>query len=250
VANEIWETTHDLISMAKVNWRVIITKCGPMDQQEMDFWIALAQTESKASITLTLMTVDTRPSLQLLPPVTKIPLTAASVFYSTPVSTPIATPEQNGNPTTPVSAAPPTVLPMTPGGAGGVAGGAADNTMVDIDADATLVDMADTTWGVVASHRFNNSTSFLDLNSALVSGYLIKRGGPRLDDPPSVMEVSIIHSEGNARVYETLLREMLTHFRNLGTLARARGVTDRETDVRPWHVAAAEKGVNMLYQLL
>ena len=64
------------------------------------------------------------------------------------------------------------------------------------------------------------------------------------------MEVNIVHSEGNPRVYELLLREMLTYFRGLGTLARARSVVDRETDVRPWHVAAAEKGVHALYHLM
>lgn len=243
VAHEIWETTHDLISMWKVHWRVIITKCGPMDQQEIDFWIGLAQTESKASISLTLVTVDTNPSLQLIPPTVKLPATASSVFYTTPVSTPqasIVSPEQSGNPPTPMGG-PAGTSATTPGG---------DNNATEADAEATLVDITDTTWGAVVSHRLNNSASLLELNPSLASGYLIKRGGPRIEDPPIAMEVNIIHSEGNPRVYEALLREMLTYFRGLGTLARARSVVDRETDVRPWHVAAAEKGAHALYQLM
>jgi len=78
----------------------------------------------------------------------------------------------------------------------------------------------------------------------------IGRGGPRVEDAPAIMEVNVVHSEGNPRVYDLLLREMLSYFRGLGTLARARGAVDRETDVRPWHVAAAEKGVRALYHLM
>jgi mediator of RNA polymerase II transcription subunit 13 len=71
------------------------------------------------------------------------------------------------------------------------------------------------------------------------------------EDPPVAMEVNVIHSEtNNPRAYEALLREMLNYFRGLGTLARVRGMVDRDTDVRPWHVAAAEKGVRALYQLM
>ncbi|KAJ9151155.1 Mediator of RNA polymerase II transcription subunit 13 [Pleurostoma richardsiae] len=249
VAHEIWETTHDLISVWKVHWRVIITKCGPMDQQEIDFWIALGQTESKASVSLTLMTVDTNPSLQLIPPAVKIPTNVQSVFYSTPVSTPqasIVSPEQSGTPATPMGAATTAPNATTPGG--GAGGGA--ETGAEADPEATLVDVTDTTWGAVVSHRLNSSASLVELNPALVSGYLVKRGGTRPEDPPVVMEVNILHSEGHARLYEALLREMLTYFRGLGTLARARGLVDRETDVRPWHVAAAEKGVQALYQLM
>lgn len=249
VAHEIWDTTYDLISIWKVHWRVIVTKCGPMDPQEADLWINLAQNaqnEQKVSVTLMLMTVDTNPSLQLIPPSAKIPLTTPSVFYTTPVSTPqpsIVSPDQSGNPPT----------PMAGGGSGGVSvttpGGEGAAT-ADLDADTTLVDVTDATWGVVASHRLNNSTSLTELNPALASGYLIKRCGSRPEDAPVAMEVNIVHTEGAPRAYEPLLREMLIYFRGLGTLARARGIVKRETDVRPWHVAAAEKAVQALGQLM
>lgn len=52
------------------------------------------------------------------------------------------------------------------------------------------------------------------------------------------------------RAYEPLLRDVLAQFRALGSLARARGVADREVDARPWHIAAAEKGVRALYLLM
>lgn len=241
VAYEIWTTTHDLTSVWKVHWRIIITKVGTMDQQEINDWITLAQTEIKSSVTLTLLTVDTNPSLQLIPAISKVSVSAQSSFYSTPVSTPqpsMTSPEQLGNPPTPKGG------PTSAGTPG------ADNNAPDADSDASLVDVTDTTWGAIASHRFNASYSLTDPSPALISGYLIKRSGSSVDDPPAVMEVNVMHCEGNPRVHELLLREMLSVFRGLGTISRARSVTEKEGDVRPWHVAAVEKGVRALYQLM
>ncbi|PKS11409.1 hypothetical protein jhhlp_003172 [Lomentospora prolificans] len=237
VALEIWETTHDLMSTWKVHWRIVITKCGPMDADEMEFWTGLAQTESKARVSLVLMTVDTSPSLQLLPPAIRLNPSMSVSFYTTPASTPqasILSPEQSGNPATPANAPTPSDANATDG----------------TSADGILVDVMDQSWGCVLGHRLNNSTSPTEINPALFSGYLIKRGGTKAEDPPVVMEVNVIYSDGSPRQHEGLLREMLGHFRALGTLARVRGVTDKETDVRPWHVAAAEKGVRALYLLM
>lgn len=241
IAHEIWTTTHDLTSIWKVHWRIIITKVGPMDQQEINDWMTLAQTEIKSSVSLALLTVETNPSLQLVPTIPKVSMTSQSAFYSTPVSTPqpsMASPEQFGNPPTPKGA--PTSA-STPG---------AETNTTEIDADASLVDVTDTTWGAIASHRLNTSYSLTDPSPALISGYLIKRNGSSADDPPTVMEVNVVHCEGNPRMHEMLLREMLSVFRGLGTVARARSVTEKEGDVRPWHVAAVEKGVQALYQLM
>ncbi|PHH90596.1 hypothetical protein CDD83_3202 [Cordyceps sp. RAO-2017] len=240
VAHEIWESTLDLISVWKVHWRVVITKCGPMDQQEIDFWADLARTEIKASVTMILMTVDTNPSLQLIPPVVKLPPPTAPLF-ATPVSTPqpsIVSPEQSGTPATPARDANATAA--TPG---------ADGTG-ESEYEAVLSDVTDQTWGAVVGHRLNNSLSVVEVHPALASGYLIKRTGSRVEDAPALMEVNLVHTDASPRAYEPLLREMLSYFRGLGTLARARGVVQRETDVRPWHVAAAEKGVRALYLLM
>ncbi|KAI1118434.1 mediator complex subunit 13 C-terminal-domain-containing protein [Nemania sp. NC0429] len=243
VIHEIWSTTRELISSWKVSWRIIVAKCGVMDAHEIELWSSLVQADAKSSASLTLITVDTEPSLQLLPPATKIPNSAISAFYTTPGSTPqgaVVSPEQSGNAATPFRDGT-TASGQTPGG---------DNNATDSDADAALTDITDQTWGVVLSHRLHTSASSTDLNPALVSGYLVKRGGPRVEDPPIMMEVNIVHSEGNPRAYEGLLREMLTYYRGLGTLARARGMVDKDTDIRPWHIAAAEKGVRALYMLM
>ncbi|KXJ96713.1 mediator complex subunit 13 C-terminal-domain-containing protein [Microdochium bolleyi] len=244
VAQEIWETTRELMTTWKIHWRIMLVKCGVMDQHEIDIWSGLAQGDSRVTASLTLITVETDPSLQILPPPSKVPSTAPTAFYTTPVSTPqagIVSPEQSGNPPTPMRDSAATSAP-TPGGGG-------DGT-TDFDADATLVDVTDQTWGAVLAHRLNNSTSATDLNPALVSGYLVKRSGPRGEDPPAVMEVNLVYTDNNPRAYEALMRELLTYYRGLTTLARARGVVERTVDTRPWHVAAAEKAVRTLYMAM
>lgn len=238
---EIWATTLTMMSIWKVHWRVIVTKSGPMDQREVEWWQTASKLDDKASFTMVLMTVDTNPSLQLIPPTVKIPHTATSAFYSTPVSTPqasIVSPEQTTTPAT----------PMRDNNAPGATPGA--ESAGEADGDSFLIDATDQTWGAVVGHRLGNSTTLLEVRPALVSGYLIKRTGTRIEDPPVVMEVNLVHTEATPRAYEPLLREMLCYFRGLGTLARARGVVDREMDVRPWHIAAAEKGVRALHLLL
>ena len=199
----------------------------------MEFWTGLAQTESKAKVSLVLVAVDTSPSLQLIPPAVRVSPGAAAALNSTPASTPqpsILSPEQSGNPPTPASA-------PTPGDA------TAESS------DGVLVDTLDQTWGCVLSHRLSNSTAPAPLEPSLFSGYLVKRGGTGAEDPPVAMEVNLLYSDGNPRHHEGLLREMLGHFRALGTLGRVRGVSG-VADVRPWHVAAAEKGVRALYLLM
>ncbi|KAJ4263871.1 hypothetical protein NW762_005908 [Fusarium torreyae] len=238
---EIWATTLTMISVWKVHWRVIVTKSGPMDQKEVEWWQAASTLDDKYSFTMILMSVDTNPSLQLVPPIVKIPHAATSAFYSTPVSTPqanIVSPEQTTTPATPMRDA--STLAATPGA----------ESAAEADADSFLIDATDQTWGAIVGHRLGNSTTLLEVRPSLASGYLIKRTGTRLEDPPAVMEVNLVHTEATPRAYEPLLREMLCYFRGLGTLARARGVVDRETDVRPWHIAAAEKGVRALHLLL
>ncbi|EHK44246.1 hypothetical protein TRIATDRAFT_223394 [Trichoderma atroviride IMI 206040] len=239
IANEIWETTLELMSSWRVLWRVIITKCGPMPQHEVDFWVDLARTEIHAKVTLVLLTVDSNPSLQLLPPAIKLPAPVAALH------TPVSTPQPSMQSPEPVA------TPATPAANAAAATPSNDGTgTAETESDEILVDVSDQTWGAITGHRLSNSSSILEVQLSLMSGYLIKRTGLRLEDPPVVMEVNLIYTETTPRVHEPLLREMLGYFRGLGTLARARGVVDKEGDVRPWHVAAAEKAVRALYLLM
>ncbi|KAM3505902.1 hypothetical protein MY10362_002692 [Beauveria mimosiformis] len=240
VAHEIWQTTVELISSWKVHYRIIMTKCGPTDEGEIDFWVDLARTEMHASVTMIVMTVETNPSLQLVPAPVRMSLQPLSI-YTTPVSTPqanIVSPEASAAPATPARDTAGAVA--TPGG----------ESNGDAEVDSVLADVMDQTWGAIVNHRLNNTVGTTSIQPALISGYLIKRTGPKAEDVPSIMEVNLVYTEASARTYEPLLREMLSYFRGLGTLARARGVVDRVTDVRPWHVAAAEKALRALYILM
>ncbi|RDL37078.1 uncharacterized protein BP5553_04511 [Venustampulla echinocandica] len=241
VAHEIWETTLDFISSKKIHWRIMIARVGVMDPSEVDFWTGLAATESDAHINLTLIAVQTDPSLRLLPPSVTLTISGNGPQAVTPVSTPQSVPSimSPDNSTTPARE---TANAATPGDA-----------PVEPDRDARLIDYTDQSWGAVLSHRLNNSNSLLELNPALISGYLIKRGGTYSDDTPIVIEVNIVHSEvvGNPRTFhESLLREILGYYRGLATLARVRGMVDPVKDGRPWHIAAAEKAVKTLYMLM
>jgi len=245
VANEIWETTLDVISSKKIHWRIMITRVGVMDPSEIDFWIGLAATEQAVQVNLTLITVQTDPSLRLLP--TCIALSPPNSNVTQAVITPVSTPQASQ-----VSIVSPETASTPARDAAGNAPTPADNT-VEPEGDARLIDYTDQSWGAILAHRLNNSNSLLELNPALISGYLMKRGGTNSDDPPIVMEVNIVHSEvvGNPRTFhEGLLREILGYYRGLGTLARVRGVVDAVKDVRPWHIAAAEKAVKALYMLM
>lgn len=246
VANEIWKTTLDFISHKKIHWRIMIARVGVMHPSEQEFWTGPAATESEAQVSLTLITVQTDPSLRLLPaPVTLVLNGSNAQSVITPVSTPqasqtsIISPDNASTPTQNNPSAPTAGTPGEP--------------PLEPDTDARLIDFTDQSWGAVLSHRLNNSNSLLELNPALISGYLIKRGGNNIDDAPIVIEVNIVYSEvvGNPRTFhESLLKEVLGYYRGLSTLARVRGVVDGVRDGRPWHVAAVEKAVKALYVLM
>ncbi|OBT85638.1 hypothetical protein VE02_05780 [Pseudogymnoascus sp. 03VT05] len=237
IAHEIWETTLDIIASKKIHWRIIIAKCGVMEAQDVRFWKGLSETERSAQISLTLLSVDTQPALQLLPPSLSIPastLAAQSTFYTTPVSTPqpasILSPDQSGGT--------PTATPTDGTGE------------LKIEPDATLIDLTNQTYGAVLAHRVNNSSNPLEVRPTAISGFLIKRTGASSSDVPAIMEVNIVWTDINPRLTENPLKEILAWYSGLATLARARGIVDPVKDTRPWHIAAAEKAVRLLYLLM
>ncbi|CAK7271530.1 hypothetical protein SEPCBS57363_004668 [Sporothrix epigloea] len=309
VAQEIWTNTCAIVSNLKVHWRAIIAKCGQMEPEEIIIWTELAKAEMRASMSLTLVAVNTRPALELLPPVVTVNpsvlshlsiLTSAAAGAPTPQASSVFSPEQSGNPMTPAGSlanpatpavATPTggaATPATPGATLGksaapgapnspavpqtpassaaaastatptavnadtdasaklAAAGADPSTVVDIDGNVALVDITDNTWIAVAAHRLNTASTWIGLRPALVSGLLIKRGGISRDDAPVVLEVNVVYVDAKHRANDALLRDILTSYRSLGTLARVRGILDGERDARPWHVAAAERAARAL----
>lgn len=191
------------------------------------------------------------------------PTPAAAASFTTPVSTPqpnTNSPDQYGGP-----AATPGANASTPGGGGG------GEPPPELDPDAVLVDPADETWMVTLNHRLPNARSVNELRPALSSGLLVKRGhsgtgregeGPD-DERPSTLGVNLllhipfIGSQGAQQQQQqhqrashdptTLLKEIMTAYRGLGTLACLRGVVpDPIRNVAPWHLAVAEKAQRTL----
>lgn len=243
IANEIWATTMEYIASKRIHWRLMIVRVGSMDYGEMSIWTRLANHESDSKVSLTLITVRPEPSLCLLPnPTTLVPNVNPPQSVLTPASTPQPTQtnfSSQDNVSTPTKEAQNASTPI--------------ETQAELDNDMYLVDCTDQAWGAVLSHRLNSSNSLLEINPALISGYLIKRGGTSPENAPVLMEVNIVHSDvvGNPRTFhESLLKEVLTYYRGLGTLAKVRGIIDPVGDCRPWHVAAVEKAVRALYILM
>ncbi|CAG8975692.1 hypothetical protein HYALB_00007896 [Hymenoscyphus albidus] len=232
VANEIWETTLDFISSKNIHWRIMIARIGVMELSEVDIWTELAARDSTAQINLTLLTVQTEPSLRLLSPPATLPTAREATQTTTPVSTPqgtsVLSPETSTTPN----------QNTAPGEA----------SILDPDPSTRLLMLSDQTHGLLLSHRLSNSRTPLIPNPALISGYLVKHSTPT----PILIEVNIVHNEvaGNPRTYyEGLLREVLGMYAGLGTLSRARGATS-VGDARPWHIAAAERAVKVLHALM
>ncbi|KAI9770655.1 MAG: mediator of RNA polymerase II transcription subunit 13 [Geoglossum umbratile] len=243
VAKEIWETTLEITEIRKVHWRLMLVKAGVMGREEIDMWTALSNQPTNNNLTtLTLIAVDTCPSLSLhcgLSPFVPSSFNPQAAMYTTPVSTPqpsTQSPDQFGTTATPAT---PSGSAPTPGAAT-TSSAAAPEAPLELDTDATLVDLSDETWGVILSHRLQDSHSITRFHPALASGYLVKRTGStrEREDPPVVMSVNLLHAQ---RTLEPLLREILGMYRDLGTLARLKGVVDPVKSVVPWHVAAAVK---------
>lgn len=247
IANEIWQMTMDIIGSKRSHHRIFVAKVGAMDSSEVDVWRAFLTAELQPSVTLTLITVQTRPTLQLLPDIDSMSR-EVSTEYDTIKS---------------VAASQSTALsPKSPAAADSEMNSnkafqrmidTAGETAAEFDGNSRLVDLTDQTWGAVLSHRLNNSLRPHQNDPTLASGYLVKRSGLDALDAMLLLEVSIVYSEvvGNPRTFhDVLLREILASYRGLATLARARGMVDATKDTRPWHIAAVEKAVKALYIMM
>lgn len=131
-------------------------------------------------------------------------------------------------------------------------------SVLDADPSAHLIDMTDESWAIILPRRLNVSASNLRIHRALASGYLMRRSSVVDADPPALCEVNLLFSRGasphqgqghahgqeDEQVrHDAVLREVLGMYRNLATLAVARGVvggSGRE-GVLPWHVASARR---------
>ncbi|CRG84467.1 Mediator of RNA polymerase II transcription subunit 13 [Talaromyces islandicus] len=242
VRQEIWETTKDIMERTQTRSKVFLVRTEPIDQEEAEAWNGLAAryNQSKAMpVELTLLSVNITPGLHLQLPAAPISTNMINPPASTPVATPyggVSSPDQFGVGTPasggqgPMNAVTPTDL----------------SASAEPDSDALLIDAHDESWAVILSHRLNNSTYITEYRPALVSGYLLRRKGVNDSQGVAAMSVSLIHTSRPSGAYETVLREALNSYRDLATLARAKGTLAVQHNTLPWHIATAVKGQEFL----
>ncbi len=183
----------------------------------------------KSSIRSSLFTLDLTPMLDF-------PLQFLEVGELDIAATSLATPDDTpqANPPSPDVSG----LGSTPGGATQISTPQPNTAFGDHDGDARLIDIADQTWGVVTKTRVDDLCIASDHCPALACGYLVKRAGPRDEDGLVRMGVNVIHGKTPQK---PLLNAMLGWYRNLGLLARVRGIVDPVKSLVPYHVAATNK---------
>ncbi|KAJ5525586.1 hypothetical protein N7494_012236 [Penicillium frequentans] len=240
VRNEVWATTRHIMERFQAQWKVILVNSEPIDPDEVEAWSNLAEQQNKmrpGSMELVIVAVNTVPDLSLEPNASQITSSVLNPhFSSTPVSTPnpsvsIASPEQTGNAPTPSAAynAPtPTELSLEP------------------DSDVVLTDISDESWAVTLSHRLNSSPHVTEFRPALASGHLLRRKGIADGDGVFTMTANLIHSQRPASLHEGLLKDILGMYRDLASLARARGMRSVQGNTLPWHIATALRAQELL----
>lgn len=207
-------------------------------------WASLADQHNKlrpGSLELTILAVNTVPDLILEPPVPPISMAMLNILSSsTPVSTPnpsasVASPEQSGNAATPTSAGPAAYNAPTP-----------TEMSLETDSEAILTDICDDSWLAILSHRLNSSPHLTEFRPALSSGYLLRRKGTTDGDGVFAISVNLIYSPRPPPSHDNVLKDTLSMYRDLGCLARAKGICSVQNNTLPWHVATALRGQELL----
>jgi mediator of RNA polymerase II transcription subunit 13, fungi type len=249
VIKELWGISYDLMKKSCTKWWLIVAKDGRATPTEINDWAVLANqefaTERSSQHTLVLISVDCEPSLSLRLPPNMVKQAQGGVtqqqagLYGTPVSTPQASttsPDQT------------TMATPTPGGTALNAPTPPDHSFdPNAEIDLSLSDPVDATWSVALSHGINQAESILEARPALASGYLLKCRGVTDGDNVAGLEVNIMHAAVTSpSELQDLLKQVLSQYKDLVTLARTRGMIDPVNCVLPWHIATAIKGQQVL----
>ncbi|GAB1194947.1 hypothetical protein APSETT444_004199 [Aspergillus pseudonomiae] len=209
VRSEIWVATKDIVDRIQARWKVFVVSTEPVDQDEVDG-----------------------------KDVTKMSYTS---------STPVATPNASGNVFSPDQWG---TAPTPPSGGNAPANASTPTEpTLEAESESVLTDICDESWGVVLSHRLNNSPHLTEYRPALASGYLLRRKGDTDGDGVYAMTLNLIYTQRPSSC-ETILRETLGMYRDLGTLARARGTRTVQRNTLPWHIATAVRAQEMLSHVL
>lgn len=187
---------------------------------------------------LTVLNVNTTPDLYLEPPFLPIPMSVFNAQTSTPVATPnpsVLSPDQAANAPTPPSGA----NAPTP-----------TEASLEAESESLLTDICDESWGVILSHRLNSSPHLTEYRPALTSGYLLRRKGATDGEGLYALTVNLLYTQRPSSTHESLLREVLGMYRDLATLARARGTCAVQRSTMPWHIATALRAQELLSYVL
>ena len=169
-----------------------------------------------------------------------------------------------------------TPTPSADNASAAVSPSAGADSLPEANPDSRLIDQTDETWGVLLGIRMRTTAVLGDWSPSLISGLLVKRGesGESLESragqqmPCIAVHVACIGNNagsaassgissssaapitGTMRNYEMLLKEVLSMYRNLGTLAKVKFMNDGMGNVVPWHILAAMRGANGLDKCL
>jgi mediator of RNA polymerase II transcription subunit 13 len=249
VIKDLWDVSVGLMQKSRTKWRLVVAKEGRVASTEVNEWVVLANQDvaagQPARHTLVLLSIDPEPPLcPRLPPGTIKQVQGSagqppSGIYGTPASTPQA------STTSPDQTA---IATPTPGGTALNAATPPDHTLdPNGETDLALSDPVEATWSVILSHGTNQGDSLFEARPALASGYLLKRRGATDADHVVALEVNLLHvTVTSAPERQDLLKEILSQYKDLVTLARTRGMIDPVTCVLPWHIATAIKGQQAL----
>ncbi|OAL52531.1 hypothetical protein IQ07DRAFT_563133 [Pyrenochaeta sp. DS3sAY3a] len=161
IAKEIWQTTIDILQSRRVHWRVCVAKAGVMEREEFETWVMLIQCPTQINLFITLLTVDTEPTIKLTPSMPSTSNASGQGSANTPGSTPQA------------GVSPDPAVGLTPAATPSADPSASDPAA---DPEARLIDVTDETWGVIFAHRLHNSNSTNQFSPAMISSLLVKRG--------------------------------------------------------------------------
>lgn len=249
IFREMWRVSHDLASRYRGRWRLAIVKHGYFDSREPFDWYDVfgsAEPDQQRCKPL-LLSVQLDPIFQIFtqPHQGRTGQTGLQNTYGTPVSTP------QGGITSPDQLMPAT---PTPGGTSMFNASTPPEPAIDpnVDGDLNLVDPAEESWGVVLPYGVNQSKNMGLLLPAQITGLLVKRRGPKLEDGHLVTEISLLDCSVHVTEptkeppLDDLLEDVIKQYRGLLTLGVTRGCIDPLSECVPWHIATVVRGCRAL----
>ena len=251
IFKEMWGVSQDLMSKVRGAWRLAVVRFGFYDPSELLEWHQIfdGSPASQKRCVLLLLSVRSPPDWTLLPPPAqgKSGPAGGHNLYGTPASTPQAS-----------MTSPDQIVPATPtpGGSTFMNAPTPPDPSFDHNAesDLTVIDPSEDSWGIVLPFGMNQSRNMTELRPSQVTGFLMKRQGPKGNDGYHTIEFSLVKTivvasnKVSDLVPDESLEDLIRQYRGLITLGATRGCVDPNGDGLPWHIATAMRGVHVLEQ--